>query len=70
MLLLLLTKMPKSIQQKKSAETLMEQGIGSTQVYSYSPDNFYQKRGVWSLQLLRLCHFRLRFRQMRLQTLR
>lgn len=70
MLLLLLTKMPKSIQQKTSAETLMDQWFGSIQVYSYSPDNFYQKRGGWSLHLLRLCHFRLRFSQMRFQTLR
>ena len=53
MLLLLLTKMPKSIQQKTSAETLMDQRIGSVKLYSYSPDNFYQKRGVWSLLPLR-----------------
>jgi hypothetical protein len=45
MVLLLLTKMPKSIQQKRSAETLMDQWIGRIQVYSYSPDSFYQKRG-------------------------
>lgn len=44
MLLLLLTKMPRSIQQKKSAEALMDQWIGSIQVYRYTPDNFYQKR--------------------------
>ena len=44
MLLLLLRKMPKAIQQKTSAETLMDQWFGSIQVYSYSPDNFYQKR--------------------------
>ena len=53
MLLLLLTKMPKSIQQKTSAETLMDQWFGSIQVYSYSPDSFYQKWGVWSLLPLR-----------------
>ncbi len=46
MLLLLLRKIPKSIQQKTSAETLMDQWFGSIQVYSYSPDNFYQKRGA------------------------
>jgi hypothetical protein len=44
MLLLLLTKLPKSIQQKRSAETLMDQWIGSIRLYSYSPDSFYQKR--------------------------
>lgn len=44
MLLLLLTKMPKSIQHKTSAETFMDQWVGSIQVYSYSPDSFYQKR--------------------------
>ena len=44
MLLLLLTKMPKSIQQIKSSETLIDQWIGSIQVYGYSPDSFYQKR--------------------------
>ncbi len=46
MLLLLLTKMPRSIQQQRSAETLIDQWIGSIQVYGYSPDNFYQKRGA------------------------
>jgi hypothetical protein len=44
MLLLLPANMPKSIQQKTTAETIMDQWVGSIQVYSYSPDNFYQKR--------------------------
>lgn len=44
MLLLLLTKMPKSIQQIKSSGALIDQWVGSIQVYSYSPDSFYQKR--------------------------
>jgi hypothetical protein len=44
MLLLLLTKMPRSIQQKRSAETLIDQWIGSIQVYGYSLVSFYQKR--------------------------
>jgi hypothetical protein len=32
------------MRQKKSAETFMDQWIGSIQVYGYSPDSFYQNR--------------------------